>query len=105
MKQVPSDIAGSRPVFLVCFLSAVRFLEMEVKPARGKHRYFIERAGLFEQVGSAWNDGKPLFAVHQIVGVLIQFNDAVVFASDNKQGGRTYGSQSLGPCKIRPSAA
>lgn len=57
---------------------------MVFKPVSSKHRYLIQLARFFKKMGGTWHDRKPFLAVQQAIGLLIQFDHAVIVAANNQ---------------------
>ncbi len=75
------------------------------EPVRRAVRRLLQRAGFFEQVRRAGDQDELLLAVHQRIGLLIQFDHAVVRSADDEQCRRGHAAQRNRPGEVGPSAA
>ncbi len=71
------------------------------KPVCRAVRRLLQRAGFLKQMGRAGNQGEFLFAVHQRVSLLVQFDHTVVCTA----GWGAYAAQCSFPGEIRAAAA
>src|SRR5512143_3573203 len=74
------------------------------EPLLREARHLIERAGLFKEVGGAFDHFEALLATELAVGILVQIEDDRVRPADDEEGGRPDFTEQ-GPGKVRAAAA
>ena len=77
---------------------------MNLKPLPGLLRHFFQCSRFFEQMCRTRDNRQSLRTAEELVGLLIHFDDGVVFAADQEQS-RCGHLRQIAFCKVRTSAA
>ena len=74
------------------------------KPVRGQNGCLFECPGFFKEVGGSLDKFQPVGAAHQGLRLAVEFDDPVICAADNQEGGcADKGKPGAGQVRSAPS--